>query len=96
MNEAFITVVTIEMAAAFFSVLWPQVEPTQPKINELTAYVPIVKTTMAKYLTPVFITRAPTTKPIMATDFDAVICQVRSFILPEDQDTKSVEAPAIR
>ena len=48
MNEALAMVLTIARLHAFFSFVWPHVEPTQPKIILLTAYVPIAKTTIAK------------------------------------------------
>lgn len=56
----------------------------------------MVKTTMLKYRMPVLKVVAPTTNPIIATDFEAVMCQVRSLNLPDIHDTKIVEAPAIR
>jgi uncharacterized membrane protein len=47
MKEAFITVVTMPIATAFFSGVWPHVEPHHPRISELTPYVPMVKIIMA-------------------------------------------------
>lgn len=46
MKDAFMTVVTMPMATAFFSFVCPQVLPHHPRISEFTPYVPMVKTTM--------------------------------------------------
>ena len=43
-----------------------------------------------------FVVVAPMTNPIMATDFEAVMCQVLSLSLPEIQETRMVLAPAIK
>jgi hypothetical protein len=96
MKLAFIIVETIPIAADFFSLVWPQVEPTHPRMRELTAYVPIQNTTMAKYRTPMLSELAPIMNPIMATDFDAVMCQVRSLNFPDSHETRMVDAPAIK
>ena len=42
MKEAFAIVLTIARDDAFFSLVWPQVAETQPRIILLTQYVPIV------------------------------------------------------
>jgi hypothetical protein len=51
---------------------------------------------MLKYRAPVLSVTAPIIKPVIATDFEAVMCQVHSLSLPESQDTKMVLAPAVR
>merc|ERR1739841_268942 len=53
MNEALAMVFTIANEHAFRSLVCPQVAETQPRMIELTAYVPMAKTTIAKYLAPV-------------------------------------------
>jgi hypothetical protein len=83
MNEIFAMVLTIAREHAFFSFVCPQVADTQPRMMELTAYVPMAKTTMAKYRAPVLRVAAARTNPKMATSFAEVICQVRSLNLPD-------------
>lgn len=70
---------TTARAEAFFSFVCPQVLPTQARMMELTAYVPMVKTHMAKYRAPVLSVAQPRTKPKMATILATVICQVLSL-----------------
>lgn len=96
MKEAFITVVTIEIATAFFSLVCPQTLPHHPRIKLLTPYVPIVKTTMLVYRPAVSSVAQAAAKPTVATAFEIVMCHVRSLNLPDDQETKIVTAPAIR
>jgi hypothetical protein len=48
MKDTLAMVLTMAKLVAFFSLVWPQVAPTQPRMMLLTAYVPIEKTTMAK------------------------------------------------
>lgn len=62
----------------------------------LTPYVPIVNTTIEVYLPTILSVAAAAIKPTTATALDAVMCQVLSLNLPEDQDTRMVTAPAIR
>ena len=63
---------------------------------ELTAYVPIEKVTIAKYLAPVLSVAQARTKPITAIVFAIVICQVRSLRFPELIDQRIEMMPAIR
>ena len=63
---------------------------------ELTAYVPMANTTIAKYLAPVLSVAQPNTKPNTAMLFATVICHVRSFLLPDEADQKTDMIPAIR
>jgi hypothetical protein len=74
MKDAFAIVFTMASEEAFFSFVCPQVAVTQPRIMLLTAYVPMAKTHIAKYRAPVLSVAAPSTKPKMATAFEAVIC----------------------
>ena len=96
MKLAFAIVFTIARELAFFSFVCPHVLATQPRIIELTAYVPILNTTMAKYLAPVFSVAQPSTKPVTATTFATVICHVRSLCLPLLADQSTEMKPAIR
>ena len=48
------------------------------------------------YRTPIGLEVAAMTKPTIATDLEAVMCQVRSLNLPDNQDTRIVLAPAMR
>jgi hypothetical protein len=77
---------TMESATALFSFVCPHVDPTQPRIILLTAYVPTANTIMLKYRAPMFKVAQPSTKPMMATIFATVMCHVRSLHFPEDQD----------
>lgn len=43
-----------------------------------------------------FVVVAPTTKPMIATALEAVMCQVRSLSLPERYETPIVLKPAMR
>lgn len=95
-NEAFMIVVTILIATAFFSFVCPQTLPHHPRIKELTPYVPIVKITMLVYRPAVSRVAAAATNPIVATVLERVMCHVRSLNLPEDQETRIVIAPAMR
>jgi hypothetical protein len=61
-----------------------------------TAYVPMEKTNMAKYRTPVFRVEQPRTKPVIAINFATVMCHVRSLYRPEDIDQRIETMPAIR
>jgi hypothetical protein len=72
-------VLTMARLLAFFSLVCPQVAPTQPKTMELTQYVPTENTIMAKYLAPVLRDAQPRMKPKIATSLAAVMCQVRSL-----------------
>merc|ERR1712230_71894 len=67
MNEALAMVFTIANEHAFRSLVCPQVAETQPRMMELTAYVPMAKTTIAKYLAPVLSVAQARTKPKIAT-----------------------------
>jgi hypothetical protein len=93
---AFITVVTIPIATAFFSGVCPHVEPHHPRISELTPYVPMVKMTIAVYRPATLMGAEATRKPTTATHLEMVMCHVRSLNLPEDHETAIVTAPAIR
>ena len=96
MNEMLAIVFTIASEHAFFSFVCPHVLDTQPRIILLTAYVPMAKTTMAKYLTPVFRVAQASTKPVIAIIFATVMCHVRSLNLPELTDHAMEMKPAIR
>lgn len=48
------------------------------------------------YLPTVFSVAAAATNPTTATALEIVICQVLSLNLPEDHETRTVTAPAIR
>jgi hypothetical protein len=86
----------IAKAADFFSLVCPHVEETHPRMMELTPYVPMVKTHMAKYRAPLFRVAQPSTNPKMATSFAMVMCQVRSLKWPEEMAHPTEKIPAIR
>lgn len=86
MKEALAMVFTIANEHALRSLVCPQVAETQPRMIELTAYVPIAKTTIAKYLAPVLSVAQARTKPKMATALAMVMCHVRSLNLPDCHD----------
>lgn len=90
------TELTMLYAEAFFSCVCPQVLPTQPRIMLFTAYVPIVKTNIAKYRTPVLSVAQPVTNPAIAIILATVICHVLSLNRPDDIDQKMDVRPAMR
>lgn len=63
---------------------------------ELTAYVPIANTTMAKYRAPVLSVAQPRTKPKTAMALAMVMCHVRSLNRPDDHDQSTEMTPAIK
>lgn len=87
---------TIASADAFFSLVCPQVLPHHARIMELTAYVPIVKTHMAKYRAPTLSVAQPRTKPNIAIIFATVMCHVLSLKWPDDRAHKMEIPPATR
>jgi hypothetical protein len=56
----------------------------------------MAKTTMAKYLAPVFRVAKARMKPKMAIAFATVMCQVRSLKRPEDHDQAIEMKPAMK
>ena len=96
MKLIFIMVVTILMATAFFSLVWPQTLPHQPNIKLFTPYVPMVKMTIDTYRPARSRVAAAAANPTVATALEMVICQVRSLNRPEDQETITVMTPAMR
>lgn len=67
MKLAFMIVVTMEMETAFFSLVCEQTLPHQPRIRELTPYVPMVKIIMLTYLPAVFMAGQVVSDNIFAT-----------------------------
>jgi hypothetical protein len=73
MMEAFLTAVTIPIATAFSSGVCPHVLPHQPKISELTLYVPMAKMIVATQHPVVPIFAQANAKPKIATALEMVL-----------------------
>lgn len=79
---------------AFFSFVWDRVDEAHPMMTELTEYAPMAKMKHATYLAAVLSVAAATANPTMAIPSPAVMCQVRSWNLPELQPKAMPAAPA--
>jgi hypothetical protein len=93
---AFIAVVTMEIAAAFFPLVCPHTLPQHPRMRLFAAQVPIAKATMETYRPVTPVVMAQVMKPMVACALESVRWRVRSLNLPEDQETRIVMASAMR
>ena len=80
---------TIENDTTFFSVVWPSVADTQPMMTGLTAYTPDANRKQEMYRAGTLRVAHEMMKPTSAAPMQAVICQVRSFRLPEERATRN-------
>ena len=87
MYDALATTLTMDRETAFFSVVWPSVADTHPRITELTAYAPEANRKQEIYLAATFIVAHDMMNPTSAAPMQIVMCQVRSFRFPEDRAT---------
>ena len=84
------------IVTAFFSNVCEHTVAAQPRMIELTPYVPMVKMHMAMYRPAVVSVAGAIAKPTMARPLQAEMCQVRSLYLPELSETRMEKAPAMR